>query len=92
MMSLGWILEEVSKLLEVNGGKSCNFVVDIMPNLRFLIKADIFLADCSEEIKKFENKVTGTIKYFGVIYCRRFKIYCIMLFDVNITIFLIQSK
>lgn len=62
MLSLGWLLEEVSRQM-TQIGKSSNYIVDIMPNLRFLIKNESFLAECSKEMKAFEQKVTQQFIY-----------------------------
>ena len=39
------------------GGSSSRFIVDIMPNLKFLINNDILLADCDNDMKAFEQQV-----------------------------------
>lgn len=53
LVSLHWLLEEVSRQMEVT---SMRFIVDIMPNLKFLINNDVFLADCAQEMNAFEEQ------------------------------------
>ncbi|KAK7476902.1 hypothetical protein BaRGS_00031841 [Batillaria attramentaria] len=53
LVSLRWLLEEVGRQMETT---STRFIVDVMPNLKFLINNDIFLADCTEEMNRFEER------------------------------------
>lgn len=53
LVSLRWLLEEVGRQMETT---STRFIVDIMPNLKFLINNDIFLADCTQEMNSFEER------------------------------------
>ncbi|KAL8559351.1 hypothetical protein ACOMHN_045071 [Nucella lapillus] len=57
LVSLHWLLGEVSRQMGAQGDKgSLRFVVDIMPNLKFLINSDIFLANCADDMKAFEQQ------------------------------------
>ncbi|XP_076449960.1 uncharacterized protein LOC143286307 [Babylonia areolata] len=56
LVSLHWLLGEVSRQMEQCGQGASRFIVDIMPNLKFLINSDVFLAACTADMKNFEQK------------------------------------
>ncbi|XP_006814723.1 uncharacterized protein LOC102807756 [Saccoglossus kowalevskii] len=53
-LSLEWVLEIIST--EIEKDPDGLFLVDIMPNLRFLLRCEKFVKDCKYEITQFENK------------------------------------
>ena len=59
LVSLHWLLGEVSRQIEQTSSSTSRFIIDIMPNLKFLINNDIFLADCTSDMNGFEQKVSG---------------------------------
>ena len=74
LVSLHWLLEEVSRQMAQVGGATSRFIIDIMPNLKFLINNDIFLADCTDDMKSFELKVgasPSTVLTIGIALSKR---------------------
>ena len=57
LVSLHWLLWEVSQQMERSGRGASRFIVDIMPNLKFLINNDTFLVDLSRDMADFEQQV-----------------------------------
>ncbi|KAK7099513.1 uncharacterized protein [Littorina saxatilis] len=57
LVSLHWLLGEVSRQIDQNSCRGASrFIVDIMPNLKFLINNDIFLAECTNDMNAFEQE------------------------------------
>jgi hypothetical protein len=60
LVSLHWLLGEVGRQMGGGGGgEHSRFIVDIMPNLKFLINNDIFLSDCTNDMVTFEKAVSA---------------------------------
>ena len=54
-VSLSWILKEVTT--EVDKNPKGRFLVDMMPNLKYIIRTANFSQDCSSSMAAFEEKV-----------------------------------
>ncbi|GFR80522.1 UMP-CMP kinase [Elysia marginata] len=54
-VSLSWILKEVTS--EVDKNPKGRFLVDMMPNLKYIIRTANFAKDCSSSMAAFEEKV-----------------------------------
>ena len=54
-ISLEWVLRLLQHMIENDPNQI--FVVDLIPNLRWLIKNEHLVKDCSEDMKAFEEKV-----------------------------------
>ncbi|XP_070564895.1 uncharacterized protein [Ptychodera flava] len=53
-LSLDWVLETI--VTEIEKEPDGRFLIDIMPNLRFLLRCEKFVKDCEYELSMFENK------------------------------------
>lgn len=54
-LTLHWVLELIEEEIEKHKGDT--ILVDIVPNLKFLLKVPTFVKNCEEEMEQFENKV-----------------------------------
>ncbi|XP_014670518.1 PREDICTED: UMP-CMP kinase 3-like isoform X2 [Priapulus caudatus] len=54
-LTLDWGLRLVENCISA-GSPDSHYLVDAMPNLRFLLIEDFFLKDCSEEMQRFEER------------------------------------
>ena len=64
-LTLNWVLELIEKEVEKYTGQTV--LVDIVPNLKFLLRVPTFSKCCEKEMKDFEEKVK-TLKVFLVIF------------------------
>lgn len=55
-LTLHWVLELIDKEISKHTGKTV--VVDMVPNLKFLLKAPDLVKECCTEMKAFEEKVS----------------------------------
>ena len=53
-VSLSWILREITSQVDKN--PKGRFLVDMMPNLKYLIQTATFSKDCSTAMQQFEKK------------------------------------
>ncbi|XP_057297882.1 uncharacterized protein LOC130628868 [Hydractinia symbiolongicarpus] len=53
-LTLHWVLELIEEEIEKHKGDT--ILVDIVPNLKFLLKVPTFVKNCEEEMEQFENK------------------------------------
>ena len=52
---LDWVLRLLQHLIESDPNQI--FIVDLIPNLRWLIRDEYLIKECSTEMKAFEDKV-----------------------------------
>lgn len=55
-MQLSWVLRLVQNAVQVEPGAT--YVIDLIPNLRWLIRSEHFSTNCAQEIAAFEEKVS----------------------------------
>ena len=54
-VQLEWVMRLVQHVVESDPNQT--FLVDIVPNLKWLIRNEFLIKECSKEIAKFEEKV-----------------------------------
>ena len=54
-IQLDWVMRFVQHLVESDPNQT--FLVDIMPNLKWLVRNEFLIKDCGKELAKFEEKV-----------------------------------
>ena len=54
-VTLDWVLRLVQHVIESDPNQI--FIVDIVPNLKWLIRDENLIKDCTKELENFENKV-----------------------------------
>lgn len=54
-LTLDWVLEIL--LEEIEKFPNQPILVDLIPNLKFMMRVDKFIKKCDKEMKEFENKV-----------------------------------
>lgn len=54
-LTLHWVLELIDEEISKHTGKTV--IVDMVPNLRFLLRAPDLVKECCKEMKDFEKKV-----------------------------------
>ena len=64
-ISLAWILREVSAIVAQN--PQGRYLVDMMPNLKYLHRGASFSRDCSAALRTFELKVTLFLGLFCLV-------------------------
>lgn len=62
-LTLHWVLELIDQEILKYPGKTV--IVDMVPNLKFLIKAPGLVKECCSEMKEFEEKVYIVFLYFA---------------------------
>ena len=55
-LDLKWLLNAIATRIESNG-QDKNYVIDIMPSLRYFYKVSGLVNDCSTPLQDFETKV-----------------------------------
>ena len=55
-LDLKWLLSAIATRIESNG-QDKNYVIDIMPSLRYFYKVSGLVNDCSTPLQEFETKV-----------------------------------
>ncbi len=61
-LTLGWIMGLLQNLIENDPNQI--FVVDLIPNLKWLVKNENLVKECSKEMKMFEEKVRHAVNYY----------------------------
>lgn len=61
-VSLQWILREITAAVDAN--PHGRYLVDMMPNLKYVIKTANFSKDCSIHMSQFEEKVIFAFVFF----------------------------
>ena len=54
-VTLDWILEIISSRIEQD--PSAKYLVDFIPNLKYMLKAQFLQENCCDALEKFEKKV-----------------------------------
>ena len=57
-ISLDWLLSLVSHRIEQESEDGISYLVDIMPNLKYMLKSPTLAKDCKEGMKDFEEQVS----------------------------------
>ena len=60
-VQLEWVLRFIQHTVESDPNQT--YIVDIVPNLKWLIRNEFLIKECSQELSKFEEKVCN----FGFI-------------------------
>lgn len=68
--TLQWVLDLVENKIKNLPGNT--FLVDLVPNLKFLLKVPIFAKNCSKEMELFEEKVSMSFLLF-LCFCSKIK-------------------
>ena len=55
-LTLEWVLKLVKEEIDRYPGRPV--LVDIVPNIKFLLKVESFIKECTEEMKEFEERVS----------------------------------
>ena len=58
-IQLDWVMRFVQHLVESDPNQT--FIVDIMPNLKWLVRNEFLIKDCDKELAKFEEKVCSIL-------------------------------
>lgn len=55
-IQLEWVIRFIQHMVESDPNQT--FIVDIVPNLKWLVRNEFLIKECSKELAKFEEKVT----------------------------------
>ena len=55
IVPLDWVLRLIQNAIESEPNQF--FVIDLLPNLRWLLRNEYLIKECSQEMKSFEEKV-----------------------------------
>ena len=55
-IQLEWVMRFIQHMVESDPNQT--FLVDIVPNLKWLVRDEFLIKECSKELAKFEEKVT----------------------------------
>lgn len=63
LLTLEWLLQRIADEIEygVQHDRYSSFLVDVMPNQRFLLKSEFFIKECSNELAAFEARFPITL-------------------------------
>lgn len=56
-MTLDWVLQQIERRIEKSSGDDATYLIDFIPNLRYMLKLDDLFRDISA-LEKFEEKVS----------------------------------
>lgn len=73
-ISLEWILRLLQHQIENDPNQI--FVVDLIPNLRWLVRNDNLVKECTKEMKAFEEKVPLIYQHLHTSYIMNFLTVC----------------
>ena len=54
-VQLEWVMRFIQHIVESDPNQT--YIVDIVPNLKWLIRNDLLIKECTQEMAKFEEKV-----------------------------------
>lgn len=57
-VSVEWVLQMTEKRIEQCSDPSATFLIDFIPNLKYMLRLEPFLKDCSDDMERFEEKVS----------------------------------
>ena len=60
-LTLDWVLELVVEEIK-NFPSNQPILVDLIPNLKFMMRVDGFIKKCDKEMEEFERKVRNTLR------------------------------
>lgn len=60
-VQLEWVMRFVQHMVESDPNQT--YIVDVVPNLKWLIRNELLIKECSKEISKFEEKVCYKFTY-----------------------------
>ena len=56
-VSMDWILRKVELYIEQDNDKNATYIVDYVPNLKYLLRISDITKDCKDAMNKFEEGV-----------------------------------
>ena len=57
-MSMEWILQNVEQYIERDNDEHATYIVDYLPNLKYLLRIPDITKDCKSAMNKFEERVS----------------------------------
>lgn len=57
-----WILQNVEHYIERDNDKEATYIVDYLPNLKYLLRIPGIAKDCKNSMNKFEERVCTPVK------------------------------
>ena len=57
-VSMEWILQHVQQYIERDNDKDATYIVDYLPNLKYLLRIPDITKDCKSSMNKFEERVS----------------------------------
>ncbi len=60
-VSIEWLLSMVEKKIERSGQMGGTFLIDLLPNMRYLLRIPSLTKNCSSAMQNFESKVSAFV-------------------------------
>ena len=56
-VTIEWVLQMVERRIERHNNPAATYLIDFIPNLKYMLKLEPLLKDCTRHMEAFEEKV-----------------------------------